>query len=79
MTATPTLDPASKSRAVWVATLANLKSRGAPDTDPQVIACRQGLAYYRAQKAIDAEAGQLSRAGVDRLVAALRQDAAVSR
>ena len=73
MTAPSTLDPASKSRASWVATLANLKSRGAPDTDPQVIACRQGLAYYRARKAIDAEAGQLSAPGVDRLVATLHQ------
>jgi hypothetical protein len=75
MTATSTLDPASKSRATWVATLANLKSRGAPDTDPQVIACRQGLAYYRACKVIDAEAGQLSAPGVDRLVSQLRQGA----
>ncbi len=76
MTATTTLDPASKSRASWVATLANLKSRGAPDTDPQVIACRQGLAYYRARKVIDAEAGELSKPGVDRLVSQLRQTVA---
>lgn len=76
MTAATTLDPASRSRSSWVAVLANLKSRGAPDTDPQVIACRQALAYYRARKAIDAEAGELSVPGVDRLVSQLRQGVA---
>lgn len=73
MTAVTAPDPASRSRATWVATLANLKSRGTPDTDPRVISCRQALAYYRARTAIERDAGELSEPGVDRLVSQLRQ------
>ncbi|MEZ0053249.1 hypothetical protein ABIA30_004276 [Mycobacterium sp. MAA66] len=75
--ATLTSDPASRSASSWSATLASLKSRGAPDTDPRCIEARQGLAYHRAKRAIDANAGQLSPTGVDRLAADLR--AAVAR
>ncbi|ULN40403.1 hypothetical protein MI149_22465 [Mycolicibacterium crocinum] len=53
--------------------LAVLKSRGAPDDDPRVIECRQALAYFRLRRAVAAESGQLSRAGVDRLGAQLRE------
>ncbi|WP_134065119.1 hypothetical protein [Mycobacteroides salmoniphilum] len=66
-----TVDPASRSVASWRAVLGNLKLRGAPDTHPQVIEARQGLAFHRARKAIDAEAGLLSAPAVDRLRAAL--------
>lgn len=67
------IDPASRSAASWSATLASLKSRGAPDTDARVIAARQGLAYWRCRRTIDAEAEQLSAAGADRLVSQIRQ------
>lgn len=52
--------------------MASLKSRGAPDTDARVINARQGLAYWRCKRRVDAEAGQLNQAGVDRLVSDLR-------
>ncbi len=52
--------------------LASLKSRNAPDTDPRVIEARQGLAYWRCKRTVDAEAGQISPVGVDRLVSDLR-------
>ncbi|MCA4726890.1 hypothetical protein [Mycolicibacterium fortuitum] len=74
MTASLTaVDPASRSASSWSATLASLKSRGGPDTDVRVIAARQGLAYWRCRRTLDAEAEQLSRPGVDRLVSQLRQ------
>ena len=57
--------------------LASLKSRGAPDTDVRVIEARQGLAYHRVLRSVERDAGQLSPAGVDRLVSQLR--GAVSR
>lgn len=72
MTAT-LIDPAARSASSWSATLASLKSRGAPDDDARVVAARQALAYHRAKRAIDAEAGRLSRAGVDRLRADLAE------
>lgn len=43
-----------------------------PDTDPRVVTARQGLAYWRCKRSVDAEAGQLNQAGVDRLVSDLR-------
>lgn len=58
------------------ARLGALKSRGVPEGDPRVVACRQALAYRKIHKVIDAEAGRLSLAGADRLVAELRQAAA---
>lgn len=68
---TPTVDPASRSAASWSATLASLKSHGIPDDDPRMVAAREGLAFHRVARSIAAEEGQLSRAGVDRLIAAL--------
>jgi len=66
------VDPESRDRGTWVGRLAVLKSRGAPDDDPRVIECRQALAYYRVRRAVAAETGQLSRAGVNRLGVQLR-------
>lgn len=66
-------DPASRSASSWAGTLAALKSRAVPDDDPRVIAAREGLSYHRVHRAVAAETGQLSRAGVDRLVLALRE------
>lgn len=68
-----TTDPASRSAASWSATLASLKSRGVAEDDPRVVSAREGLAYYRVRRAVVAEAGHLSPAGVDRLVAQLRE------
>ncbi|MGV0646760.1 hypothetical protein ABQE44_25580 [Mycolicibacterium sp. XJ2546] len=56
--------------------MAVLKSRAVPDDDPRVIECRQAFAYYRLQRAVAAESGQLRRAGVDRLGVQLRDAAA---
>lgn len=66
-------DPESRERGTWVGRLAVLKSRGAPDDDPRVVECRQALAYYRLRRAVAAESGQLSRAGIDRLGVQLRE------
>ena len=67
------VDPESRDRGTWVGRLAVLKSRGAPYDDPRVIECRQALAYHRVHRAVAAETGQLSRAGVDRLVVQPRE------
>ena len=75
-TPTTSVDPASQRRQVWAARLGYLKSRGHADDHPDVVTCRRALAYYRVDKAVAAEFGQLPAAGVDRLVAQLRQAAA---
>lgn len=69
---TTTVDPASRSASGWSAQLAAFKSRGVPDTDARVIEARSALAFHRIRRSIAAEAGQLSRAGADRLAADLR-------
>lgn len=66
-------DPASKRPSSWVSRLGALKSRQVPDDDPRVIECREALAFHRVRHSIEVDAGELSRPGVDRLVAALRQ------
>lgn len=68
---TTTCDPASRSAQSWAAIVASLASHGVPDDDPRMIAAREGLAFHRVRRSIAAEEGHLSRAGVDRLVAAL--------
>jgi hypothetical protein len=67
------VDPESRERGTWVGRLAMLKSRAVPDDDPRVIECRQALAYYRLQRALAAESGQLSRTAADRLGVQLRK------
>lgn len=67
------VDPASRSASSWSATLASLKSRGAPDTDARVIEARQGLAFHRVARAVERERGQLSRAGAERLRSAISE------
>lgn len=73
MTSVITTDPAARSAASWSATLASLKSRGVVDEDPRVVTAREGLAFHRVRRAVMAETGQLSAAGIDRLVAQLRE------
>lgn len=75
MTAPTVTDPAARSASSWSAILAALKSRGAPDHDARVIEARQGLAFHRINRAVTADRDQLGPAGVDRLVAELRQAA----
>lgn len=68
-----TIDPAERTAASNSASLAALKSRKVPDTDPRVIAARAGLSFHRLQRAIAAEAGQIAPCHVDRLLAQLRE------
>lgn len=80
-TATPTrpTDPLSRPVGSWTATLAALKSRGADETDPRIVECREALAYYRLTRAIDAERGvQLSPRLANRLARRLRELAQVA-
>ncbi len=72
-TSVTTVDPASRSASSWSALLANLKSRGAPDTDIRVIECRQALAYWRIARSVNRETGQLSAPGADRLRSAISE------
>jgi hypothetical protein len=65
-------DPASRPSASWAGRLAWLKSQGVDDDDERVVECRNALAYWRLHKAVDAETGQLSATGIDRLVSELR-------
>ncbi|OPX12579.1 hypothetical protein [Mycobacterium sp. AT1] len=69
-------DPAVRSAASYSAVVASLKSRQVPDDDPRVIAAREGLAFHRVARAIDAEAGQIAPGHVDALVSRLRQGVA---
>lgn len=71
-------DPASMASTSAQARLGALKSRGVSDDDPRVVECRQSMSYWRLKRAIDAEVGRLSSAGVDRLVAQLRRSAVAS-
>lgn len=74
MTSTVSIaDPASRSASSWAASLAALKSRHVPDDDHRVIEARHALSYHRVHRAIDAERGQLNRAGADRLRAQLAE------
>lgn len=65
-------DPGSKSPPQWQSRMAALLSHGRAQDDPDLVECREALAYWRCRRVIDAEVGQISAAGVDRLVASLR-------
>lgn len=54
------IDPAARTASSWSSTLAALKSRGVPDTDPRVIECHTALAYWRVRRVVDAERGNLA-------------------
>jgi hypothetical protein len=55
-----------------VARYAYLRSKGHGDDDDGVQECLRAMAYYCVHKAVDAESGQLSPPGIDRLVDELR-------
>ncbi len=71
MATTLDLDPASRSASSWSAMLASLIAHGFGDDDPRVKSAREGLAFHRVRRQVEAEQGKLARAGVDRLVVAL--------
>jgi len=66
-----TSDPAALSPAQWNGKLAAL-TRTRSANDPEVLECREALAFWRCKRAIDAEVGHLAPAGVDRLVRELQ-------
>lgn len=72
MTVAATTDPATRSASSWSSTLAVLKSRGAPDTDPRVIEARGALAYWRVRRVIDTERENLNPAHIPALADMLR-------
>ncbi|MBI3213150.1 MAG: hypothetical protein HYZ38_04960 [Mycobacterium sp.] len=65
-------DPTALTPGQWSGRLAGFLARGRGNDDPDVIACRKALAYWRCRRVIDAEAGQISAGDIDRLVAHLR-------
>ncbi|OBK97764.1 hypothetical protein A5645_05580 [Mycobacterium asiaticum] len=66
-------DPAARTPAQWSGRLAAYLARGRANDDPEVVACRQALAFWRARRAIDAEAGQIAPNHLDALTARLRE------
>jgi len=77
---TPVLaDPAALTPAQWSARLAAYLSRGRGNDDPEVLACRAALSYWRCRRVIDAERDMLDARHVPALADLLRHaHAAVS-
>lgn len=65
-------DPAALTPSQWSARLAAFLSRGRGSNDPDVIACRSALSYWRCRRVIDAERDQLAAAHVPALADMLR-------
>jgi hypothetical protein len=63
--------PDERSSVQWQTRLAALISRGGGSSDPRVIECRAGMAFWRVAKVISAQAEQLDQAGRDLLVSQL--------
>jgi hypothetical protein len=72
MVAVLEISPDSRPITSWQARLASLIGRGCREDDPAIRECRQAMAYHRVRKVLDAQAGQLDRAGADLLCAAVR-------
>lgn len=64
-------DPAALTPSQWSARLAAYLSRGRADDDPDVLACREALSYWRIKRVLDRETGQIGKVGADRLRSAL--------
>ncbi|MGE2690095.1 hypothetical protein [Mycolicibacterium pulveris] len=64
-------DPASRPATSWRAEFGSLRARGVDDGDERVRDCVAGIAYWRVQRVIAAEADRLSPSGVDLLAAQL--------
>jgi hypothetical protein len=65
-------DPAALTPSQWSARLAAFLSRGRGNADPDVIACREALSYWRCRRVIDAEREHLAAAHVPALADMLR-------
>ncbi|MCP9271144.1 hypothetical protein [Mycolicibacterium arenosum] len=65
-------DPTALTPAQWSGRLAAYLARGRGNDDPDVLACRAALSYWRTRRAIDAEAGQIAPGHIDALTACLR-------
>lgn len=66
-----TSDPAALSPVQWSGKLAAL-TRIRPADDPELVECREALAFWRCKRTFDAEAGHLGPAGVEHLVRELQ-------
>ena len=66
-------DPTALSPAQWSGRLAAYLARGRDNDDPDVLACRAALSYWRARRATDAEAGRIAPGHIDALTARLRE------
>ncbi|WP_342314589.1 hypothetical protein LIX17_06795 [Mycobacterium avium subsp. hominissuis] len=66
-------DPAALTPSQWSARLAAYLSRGRSNDDPEVVAARQALSYWRARRAIDAEVGQIAPGHISLLADRLRE------
>lgn len=74
MTTTLTLtDPAALTPSQWSARLAAYLGRGRGNNDPDVIACRAALSFWRCRRAIDRERANLDPEHVPALADMLRK------
>jgi len=72
-TTTPTLtDPTDLTPGQWSARLAAYLGRGRSNDDPDVIACRAALSFWRCRRAIDRERSHLDPEHVPALADMLR-------
>ena len=65
-------DPAALTPSQWSARLAAFLARGRGNDDPEVVACRAALSYWRCRRVIDAEREQLASAHMPALADMLR-------
>lgn len=71
-TTAPPATSADMPAASWSGKLAAYSSRGVPDDDERIVACRAALAFHRVLKVIQAERTQLTDQDADALQRALR-------
>ena len=65
-------DPGSRTASSWSSSLAALKSRGVPDTDPRVTEAHTALAYWRGRRVLDRERSLLAPEHIPALADMLR-------
>lgn len=70
--ATVLTDPAALTPSQWSARLAAFLSRDRGNEDPDVIACREALAFWRCRRVIDLERENLDPAHIPALADLLR-------
>jgi hypothetical protein len=73
MQSTILTDPTALTPAQWSGRLAAYLARGRGNDDPEVVACRAALSYWRTRRAIDAEVGHIAPGHLDALTARLRE------